>query len=226
MITLGLADDQALFLHGIRNVLVSQPDMEVRWLAANGEEAVQTCDSDPVGIVLMDVQMPVLDGIAATRRITQHHPDTKVIVLTTFDDEDYVLGGIGAGASGFLLKDAEPEALLDAIRTVAGGDAVISPRATNRIVAKLAAPTEEAVALSPADRLALGDLTEREREVLIAIARGWSNGEIAERMFISMPTVKTHVGRVLAKTQSRDRVHAALFAYRTGLVSRADLLDS
>ena len=226
MITLGLADDQALFLHGIRNVLDSQPDMEVRWLAANGEEAVQTCDSDPVGIVLMDVQMPVLDGIAATRRITQHHPDTKVIVLTTFDDEDYVLGGIGAGASGFLLKDAEPEALLDAIRTVAGGDAVISPRATNRIVAKLAAPTEKAVALSTADRLALGELTEREHEVLIAIARGWSNGEIAERMFISMPTVKTHVGRVLAKTQSRDRVHAALFAYRTGLVSRTDLLDS
>lgn len=226
MITLGLADDQALFLHGIRNVLDSQPDMEVRWLAANGEEAVQACGSDPVGIVLMDVQMPVLDGIAATRRITQHHPDTKVIVLTTFDDEDYVLGGIGAGASGFLLKDAEPEALLDAIRTVAGGDAVISPRATNRIVAKLAAPTEEAVALSPADRLGLGELTEREREVLIAIARGWSNGEISERMFISMPTVKTHVGRVLAKTQSRDRVHAALFAYRTGLVSRGDLLDS
>ncbi|QXB18238.1 DNA-binding response regulator, NarL/FixJ family, contains REC and HTH domains [Corynebacterium coyleae] len=226
MITLGLADDQALFLHGIRNVLDSQPDMEVRWLAANGEEAVQACDSDPVGIVLMDVQMPVLDGIAATRRITQHHPDTKVIVLTTFDDEAYVLGGIGAGASGFLLKDAEPEALLDAIRTVAGGDAVISPRATNRIVATLAAPTEKAVALSAADRLALGELTEREREVLIAIARGWSNGEIAERMFISMPTVKTHVGRVLAKTQSRDRVHAALFAYRTGLVSRADLLDS
>ncbi|WP_311523483.1 response regulator transcription factor [uncultured Corynebacterium sp.] len=226
MITLGLADDQALFLHGIRNVLDSQPDMEVRWLAANGEEAVQACDSDPVGIVLMDVQMPVLDGIAATRRITQHHPDTKVIVLTTFDDEAYVLGGISAGASGFLLKDAEPEALLDAIRTVAGGDAVISPRATNRIVAKLAAPTEEAVALSPADRFALGELTERELEVLIAIARGWSNGEIAQRMFISMPTVKTHVGRVLAKTQSRDRVHAALFAYRTGLVSRADLLDS
>lgn len=226
MITLGLADDQVLFLHGIRNVLDSQPDMEVRWLAANGEEAVQACDSDPVGIVLMDVQMPVLDGIAATRRITQHHPDTKVIVLTTFDDEDYVLGGIGAGASGFLLKDAEPEVLLDAIRTVAGGDAVISPRATNRIVAKLAAPTEKAVALSAADRLALGELTEREREVLVAIARGWSNGEIAQRMFISMPTVKTHVGRVLAKTQSRDRVHAALFAYRTGLVSRADLLDS
>ncbi|NJJ04202.1 response regulator [Corynebacterium coyleae] len=226
MITLGLADDQALFLHGIRNVIDSQPDLEVRWLAANGAEAIEASGNATVDVVLMDVQMPVLDGIAATRQVVAKHPATKVIILTTFDDEAYVLGGLGAGASGFLLKDAEPEVLLDAIRTVAGGDAVISPRATNRIVAKLAAPTEKAVALSAADRLALGELTEREREVLIAIARGWSNGEIAERMFISMPTVKTHVGRVLAKTQSRDRVHAALFAYRTGLVSRTDLLNS
>ena len=226
MITLGLADDQALFLHGIRNVIDSQPDMEVRWLAANGAEAIEASGNATVDVVLMDVQMPVLDGIAATRQVVAKHPATKVIILTTFDDEAYVLGGISAGASGFLLKDAEPEALLDAIRTVAGGDAVISPRATNRIVAKLHAPNEETVALSPADRLALRELTEREREVLVAIGRGWSNGEIAQRMFISMPTVKTHVGRVLAKTQSRDRVHAALFAYRTGLVSRTDLLDS
>ncbi|WP_311342131.1 response regulator transcription factor [Corynebacterium riegelii] len=226
MITLGLADDQALFLHGIRSVIDSQQDMQVRWLAGNGEEAIRACGNEAVDVVLMDVQMPVLDGIAATRQVVTTHPATKVIILTTFDDEAYVLGGLGAGASGFLLKDAEPETLLDAIRTVANGDAVISPRATNRIVAKLAAPTEEAVALSAADRLALGELTERELEVLIAIARGWSNGEIAQRMFISMPTVKTHVGRVLAKTQSRDRVHAALFAYRTGLVSRTDLLDS
>ncbi|WP_311355710.1 response regulator transcription factor [Corynebacterium riegelii] len=226
MITLGLVDDQALFLHGIRSVIDSQQDMQVRWLAGNGKEAVQACSNEAVDIVLMDVQMPVLDGIAATRQVVATHPATKVIILTTFDDEAYVLGGLGAGASGFLLKDAEPETLLDAIRTVANGDAVISPRATNRVVAKLHAPDEETVALSPADRLALTDLTEREREVLVAIGRGWSNTEIAERMFISMPTVKTHVGRVLAKTQSRDRVHAALFAYRTGLVSRADLLDS
>ena len=226
MISLGLVDDQVLFLHGIRSVINSQPDMQVCWLAANGEEAVQACGNEAVDIVLMDVQMPVLDGIAATRQIVAKHPATKVIILTTFDDEAYVLGGLGAGASGFLLKDAEPETLIDAIRTVADGDAVISPRATNRVVAKLHAPDEETVALSPADRLALTDLTEREREVLVAIGRGWSNTEIAERMFISMPTVKTHVGRVLAKTQSRDRVHAALFAYRTGLVSRADLLDS
>ncbi|OFT74823.1 DNA-binding response regulator [Corynebacterium sp. HMSC30G07] len=226
MITLGLVDDQALFLHGIRSVIDSQQDMQVRWLAGNGKEAVQACSNEAVDIVLMDVQMPVLDGIAATRQVVATHPATKVIILTTFDDEAYVLGGLGAGASGFLLKDAEPETLLDAIRTVANGDAVISPRATNRVVAKLHAPDEETVALSPADRLALTDLTEREREVLVAIGRGWSNTEIAERMFISMPTVKTHVGRVLAKTQSRDRVHAALFAYRTGLVSRTDLLDS
>lgn len=226
MITLGLVDDQALFLHGIRSVIDSQQDMQVRWLAGNGKGAVQACSNEAVDIVLMDVQMPVLDGIAATRQVVATHPATKVIILTTFDDEAYVLGGFGAGASGFLLKDAEAETLLDAIRTVAHGDAVISPRATNRVVAKLHAPDEETVSLSPADRLALTDLTEREREVLVAIGRGWSNTEIAERMFISMPTVKTHVGRVLAKTQSRDRVHAALFAYRTGLVSRADLLDS
>lgn len=224
--TIGLADDQALFLHGIRGVIDSQPDLEVRWLAANGNEALANAAEHPVDLVLMDVQMPVLDGIAATRRLTQRHPDTKVIILTTFDDEDYVLGGLAAGASGFLLKDVEPEALLDAIRTVAAGDAVISPKATNRIVAKLTEAPEQTLTLSPADRLALEELTNREREVLVAVGRGWTNTEIAERMFISMPTVKTHVGRVLAKTNSRDRVHAALFAYRTGLVERADLLDS
>lgn len=224
-ISIALVDDQTLFLHGIRTVIDSQPDMEVRWLATNGENALTEMSTHPVDLVLMDVQMPVLDGIAATRQITQRFPTAKVIILTTFDDEDYVLGGLAAGASGFLLKDAEPDRLLDSIRTVAAGDAVISPRATNRIVDRLKAP-HEAVLLSPADRLAIGELTVRESEVLVAIGRGWTNKEIAERMFISMPTVKTHVGRVLAKTQSRDRVHAALFAYRTGLVARGDLLDS
>lgn len=224
--TIGLADDQVLFLHGIGGVIDSQPDLEVRWLAANGDEALAKAAEHPVDVVLMDVQMPVLDGIAATRLLTQHHPDSKVIILTTFDDEDYVLGGLAAGASGFLLKDIEPEALLDAIRTVAAGDAVISPKATNRLVARLNDAPEQTFSVSPADRLALEVLTTREREVLVAVGRGWTNAEIAERMFISMPTVKTHVGRVLAKTNSRDRVHAALFAYRTGLVERADLLDS
>lgn len=225
--SIGLVDDQLLFLHGIRAVIDSQPDLSVSWLAGNGEEALEAMSADPVDIVLMDIQMPVLDGIAATRQFSQRFPGAKVIILTTFDDEGYVMGALSAGASGFLLKDAEPDTLLSGIRTTAAGDAVISARATKRIVDKLSSSSAEAdVPLSPADRLALDELTERETEILVAVGRGWTNTEIAERMFISMPTVKTHVGRVLAKTQSRDRVHAALFAYRTGLVARADLLDS
>lgn len=225
--SIGLVDDQLLFLHGIRAVIDSQPDLSVRWLASNGEEALAAMVAEPVDIVLMDIQMPVLDGIAATRQFSQRFPGTKVIILTTFDDEGYVMGALSAGASGFLLKDAEPDTLLGGIRTTAAGDAVVSPRATKRIVDKLSSSSsEDVVLLSPSDRLALDELTERETEILVAVGRGWTNTEIAERMFISMPTVKTHVGRVLAKTQSRDRVHAALFAYRTGLVERADLLDS
>ncbi len=224
--SIGLVDDQLLFLHGIRAVIDSQPDLSVSWLAGNGEEALEAMTADPVDIVLMDIQMPVLDGIATTRQLSQRFPGTKVIILTTFDDEGYVMGALSAGASGFLLKDAEPDTLLGGIRVTAAGDAVISPRATKRIVDKLSSSSAEAdVPLSPADRLALDELTERETEILVAVGRGWTNTEIAERMFISMPTVKTHVGRVLAKTGSRDRVHAALFAYRTGLVARADLLD-
>lgn len=228
-IHVGIVDDQALFLHGIRRVIDSQPDMSVQWLAANGAEALEQRETHPVDLILMDVQMPVLDGIAATAEVARRFPATKVVILTTFDDEDYVVNALSAGASGFLLKDAQPEVLLDAIRTVAAGDAVISPRATKRILARFSqrpSPAEhyDTPPLSDGDRVALEELTAREREVLVAIGRGWSNAEIAERMFISMPTVKTHVGRILSKTQSRDRVHAALFAYRTGLVSRADLL--
>lgn len=226
-LSIGLVDDQRLFLHGIRAVVDSQPDMSVSWLAGNGEEALEAMTADPVDIVLMDIQMPVLDGIAATHQFSQRFPGTKVIILTTFDDEGYVMGALSAGASGFLLKDAEPDTLLGGIRTTAAGDAVVSPRATKRIVDKLSSSSsEDAVLLSPSDRLALDELTERETEILVAVGRGWTNTEIAERMFISMPTVKTHVGRVLTKTQSRDRVHAALFAYRTGLIARADLLDT
>lgn len=230
-IRLGIVDDQALFLHGIQLVIDSQTDLGVDWLASNGAEALEQQASHPVDVVLMDVQMPILDGIAATAEFVRRFPEAKVVILTTFDDEDYVVNALKAGASGFLLKDAQPEVLLDAIRTVAAGDAVISPRATKRIVARfsnrarLNAHSEVETSLSSADRIALGELTTREREVLVAIGRGWSNTEIAERMFISMPTVKTHVGRILSKTQSRDRVHAVLFAYRTGLVSRSDLLD-
>lgn len=223
MITLGLADDHALFLNGISQVIDSQADMSVVWTARSGQEALENGAQQPVDIVLMDVQMPQLDGISATHHYLERYPSTRVIILTTFNDEDYIMGGISAGASGFLLKDAEPEVLLESIRTVFTGEAVISPRATKTLLARLRTQ-DSPLTLLPHDRQALSTLTERESEVLIAIGRGWSNAEIADRLCISMPTVKTHVGRVLAKTHSRDRVHVALFAYRTGLVDRDTLL--
>ncbi|WP_244080574.1 response regulator [Corynebacterium striatum] len=222
----GLVDDQVLFLHGIAQIISSQPDMDVIWQANDGEDALTQCAATPADVVLMDVQMPVRDGISATAEIASSLPETKVIILTTFDDEDYVVAGLRAGASGFVLKDAEPEELLSALRTVYRGDAVISPRATKRLVHSMRDDSTDALSISGADRRVLESLTAREQEILEAIGMGWSNTEICERMFISMPTVKTHVGRVLAKTSSRDRVHAALFAYRTGVVSRADLLSS
>lgn len=222
----GLVDDQVLFLHGIAQIISSQPDMDVIWQANNGEDALTQCAATPADVVLMDVQMPVRDGISATAEIASTLPETKVIILTTFDDEDYVVAGLRAGASGFVLKDAEPEELLSALRTVYRGDAVISPRATKRLVHSMRDDSTDTLSISGADRRVLESLTAREQEILEAIGMGWSNTEICERMFISMPTVKTHVGRVLAKTNSRDRVHAALFAYRTGFVSRADLLSS
>ncbi|WP_049159137.1 response regulator [Corynebacterium striatum] len=222
----GLVDDQVLFLHGIAQIISSQPDMDVIWQANDGEDALTQCAATPADVVLMDVQMPVRDGISATAEIASSLPETKVIILTTFDDEDYVVAGLRAGASGFVLKDAEPEELLSALRTVYRGDAVISPRATKRLVHSMRDDSTDTLSISGADRRVLQSLTAREQEILEAIGMGWSNTEICERMLISMPTVKTHVGRVLAKTNSRDRVHAALFAYRTGVVSRADLLSS
>ena len=222
----GLVDDQVLFLHGIAQIISSQPDMDVIWQANDGEDALTQCAATPADVVLMDVQMPVRDGISATAEIASTLPETKVIILTTFDDEDYVGAGLRAGASGFVLKDAEPEELLSALRTVYRGDAVISPRATKRLVHSMRDDSTDTLSISGVDRRVLESLTAREQEILEAIGMGWSNTEICERMFISMPTVKTHVGRVLAKTSSRDRVHAALFAYRTGVVSRADLLSS
>lgn len=223
-LTVALVDDQALFLMGIAMVIDSQDDMTVRWQANDGAEATERAKAEPVDVILMDVQMPKVDGIAATTAIIAEHPASKIIMLTTFDDEDYILGAISAGASGFLLKDTEPEDLLAAIRTVVGGDSVISPRATARIVRRLRHAPDQQLSLSPADRRILAELTPRETEILVAIGKGWSNQEICERLWISMPTTKTHVGRILTKTDARDRVHAALFAHRVGLVSRDDLL--
>ncbi len=218
----------------------SQADLQVVAEAGDGVEAVEVVSGTPVDVVLMDVRMPRLDGIEATRQITALPEAPRVVVLTTFDIDEYVLAAIGAGASGFLLKDAPPEEMLDAVRTVHAGDGVISASSTRRLLqhvgpllrdrtgAGLAGAALESAGGAPstvrADRVALADLTRRENEVLIQMAYGASNTEIASLFVVSEATVKTHVGRVLAKTGSRDRVQAIVLAYRAGLVEPADLL--
>lgn len=228
MITLGLADDQQLFTSGLAMVIGSQTDMTVAWQASNGREAVDRNSMAPVEVILMDVQMPVLDGISATRELSDHSR-TRVIILTTFDTQEYVVAGLGAGASGFLLKDTPPEELLAAIRTVHSGEAVISPRSTKRLLEEvrpvLGGTPDTPGVLSRETGRVIDSLTPRELEILVAMAKGWTNTEICARLFVSMPTVKTHVSHVLAKTGSRDRVQAVLFAFRAGLVVRADLLE-
>lgn len=241
-ITVGLADDQQLVRAGFSLVLDSQDDISVRWQAEDGQQATDLAVSSPVDVILMDIQMPTLDGIAATRQIVEagvrgpQGETTKVVVLTTFDNDNYVLGSVEAGASGFLLKDADPEELIGAVRTVGESAAVISPKATARLLRQVragiatsaeAAGGTEAIssAQPPALALDLADpLTPREEEILTLMAEGLSNQEIADKLFISLPTVKTHVGRVLLKTGSRDRVHAVLFALKHRLVSPDQLL--
>lgn len=228
MIRVGLADDQQLFTAGLAMVIDSQPDLCVAWQARDGAEAVRAQQEDPAELVLMDVQMPGTDGLDATRTLVASGSRCRVIVLTTFDTDEYVVEGIEAGAAGFLLKSTPPEELLAALRTVHRGDSVISASSTRRLLQHVrpllgggSGPS------SPPDRelrRASESLTLREREVLVAVARGFTNTEICDLLVLSMPTVKTHVGNVLAKTGSRDRVQAVLFAFRTGLVDREDLL--
>ena len=217
-----LVDDQQLVRAGFRMVIDSQPDMEVVAEANDGLEAVAIAQQllapggAGIDVVLMDVRMPQLDGLGATEQILQLDAEnTRVIMLTTFDLDEYVLRAIKAGASGFLLKDALPEEMLTAIRTVHAGDAVIAPSSTRRLIAHLSdvLPDGEQV-----DAQVLQALTEREKEVLVLMARGRSNAEISADLFVSHATVKTHVGRVLAKLQARDRVQAVVIAYETGLV--------
>lgn len=215
---IALVDDQPLVRAGFAMVINSQSDLQVVLESADGADAVEKLRSRTVDVVLMDVRMPRLDGIEATRRILENTPADRaprIIVLTTFDLDDYVVAAIRAGASGFLLKDAQPEELLAAIRTVHRGDAVIAPSATRRLLSQMvsAAPVAEP------DTTALETLTDREREVLTLMARGLSNTEIGTELFVAEATVKTHVGRVLAKLHARDRVQAVIIAFETGLVT-------
>ncbi|MGY1710930.1 response regulator [Geodermatophilus sp. SYSU D00758] len=219
-----LVDDQQMVRAGFRMVIDSQPDLTVVGEAGTGAAAVQLLAGTHADVVLMDVRMPELDGIEATRQVTARPGAPRVVVLTTFDLDEYVLAAIGAGASGFLLKDAPPEEMLAAVRTVHAGDSVIAASATRRLLQHVAPMLRGGAAPAAADDAALADLTPREREVLVLMAHGATNTEIAGRLFVGGATVKTHVGRVLAKTGSRDRVQAVVLAYRTGLVSPAELL--
>lgn len=226
-IRVALVDDQQLVRAGLRMVLESQPDIDVVAEASDGAAALTELARVHADVVLMDVQMPRVDGISATRTLLTDPEAPKVVVLTTFDNDDYVVQAIAAGASGFLLKDAPPEDLLDAVRSVHRGEAVMAPRATRRLLQHVSPILERTAATSDARADLPDDLTPpREIEVLTAMAHGLSNSEIAERFVLSAATVKTHVGRVLAKTGSRDRVQAVLFAFRAGLVRPDELLGT
>jgi DNA-binding NarL/FixJ family response regulator len=219
-----LVDDQQMVRAGFRMVIESQPDLTVVGEAGDGASAVQLLRSTAADVVLMDVRMPGTDGIEATRQVTALPDAPRVVVLTTFDLDEYVVAAIGAGASGFLLKDAAPEDMLAAVRTVHSGDSVIAASSTRRLLQHVAPMLRGAAPSTGGAGGQLADLTPREREVLVQMALGASNSEIADRFVVSEATVKTHVGRVLAKTGSRDRVQAVVLAYRTGLVQPVDLL--
>ena len=206
-----LVDDQELVRTGFRMVLEAQPDMTVVGEAADGLAAVEMAGRHPADVVVMDVRMPRLDGVEATRRICAAGELPRVLMLTTFDLDEYAFAGLKAGASGFLLKDVPPTELLFAIRSVHAGDSVVAPSTTRRLIDRF-------VPLLPAGGPPPSDLAEREREVLIQVAAGLSNAEIATRLFVSEATVKTHVGRILAKLGLRDRVQAVVLAYESGLV--------
>ena len=218
MTTVLIVDDQPLQRYGFRMLLETAPETEVAGEAGHGSEAIRRAAELRPDVVLMDVRMPGIDGIEATRRIVGAGSRSRVLVLTTFDLDEYAHAALRAGASGFLLKDARPEELLSGIRAVATGDAVIAPAVTRRLLDAYgrylpAHPGRRDPRTDP--RLAA--LTEREYEILLAIGKGWNNGEIADRLVLSESTVKTHVGRVLAKLGARDRVQAVIFAYDIGL---------
>jgi DNA-binding NarL/FixJ family response regulator len=216
MIRVVLADDQPLVRTGLRMILSTEDDITVVGEAANGAEAITLCADAEPDVVLMDVRMPDVDGIEATRKVTAGENPPKVLVLTTFDLDDVVYDALRAGASGFLLKDAPEERLTTAIRVVAEGGSLFAPSVTRRLIEEFARRTTEQ------PRPSLGSLTERETEVLCQVARGLSNAEIAEALFVTENTVKTHVARMLMKLGLRDRVQAVVLAYESGLVRRSE----
>jgi DNA-binding NarL/FixJ family response regulator len=210
-----LVDDQELVRTGFRMVLDAQKGIEVAGEASDGRAALEALRTTSADVVLMDVRMPKMDGIEATRHICASSEGPKVIILTTFDLDEYAFAALKAGAAGFLLKDAGPEQLIEAIHAVSSGEAVVAPSTTRRLIDRFVQhiPDEESQ-----DHSALDTLTARESEVLKLVARGMSNGEIAGRLYVSEATVKTHVGRILSKLGLRDRVQAVVFAYETGLI--------
>jgi DNA-binding NarL/FixJ family response regulator len=212
-----LVDDQELMRMGFRMVLGAQEDIDVVGEAADGLDAVQMAEKLRPDVVLMDVRMPVMDGVEATKRIAEAN-SAKVLVMTTFDMDEYALSALRNGASGFLLKDTPPSDLVSALRAVASGDAVVSPSVTKRLLSRFLGDGGGELR----DASVLDVLTEREREVLVLIAKGLSNTELARKLFLSEATVKTHVGRILAKLELRDRVQAVVLAYETGLVRPGD----
>lgn len=219
-IRVAIVDDQALVRTGFRMVLESEPGIAVVGEGADGAEAIELAAGGRIDVLLMDVRMPALDGIAATREIVAAGRPTRIIVLTTFDLDEYAFGALRAGASGFLLKDVRPAELVDAIRTVHAGDAALAPRVTRRMIELFADELPAGRGETSSSHRALAALTAREREVLEAVADGASNTEIGARLFLSESTVKTHVGRVLQKLEARDRVHLVILAYELGVVPR------
>ena len=220
MIRVLLADDQALIRAGFRVLIDAADDLEVVGEATNGQQAVDMARCERADVVLMDIRMPGVDGLEGTRRISADEDlaGVKVVILTTFESDEYVYQALRAGASGFLVKDTEPADLLQAVRVVAKGDALLSPSVTRRLITDLATRPER---LPPSDTSvrALAALTEREREVMVLVAEGLSNDEIAARLFLSPLTSKTHVSRIMTKLNARDRAQLVVMAYETGLVT-------
>jgi DNA-binding NarL/FixJ family response regulator len=211
-----VVDDEVLLRAAFSSLIEAEDDLEVVGAAANGQQAAELAEKLMPDVVVMDVRMPVLDGIEATRLITRDRPGSRVLILTTFDLDEYVFEALRAGASGFALKSRPPEELLSGIRTVAAGEALLAPNVTRRLIAHFTGRTRPA-AKTP---WGLDELTEREREVLALVARGLSNAELAATLHVSLPTAKTHVSRILAKLGARDRTQLVILAYESGIATR------